>query len=97
MTKKSVGVTFLLPKVGLKGNDIETGRREPSLLPVLITELHLLVESKSKQTLYSNYIQTFYSITEWFNMQAFIYKKISKKKFYVVTYIWPTLFSSIAF
>ena len=38
----------------------------------------LLVERKSKQTLCSNYIQTFYSITEWFNtnsirMQAFIY------------------------
>ena len=79
------------------GNDISSGRREPSLLTVMITDLHLLVESKSKQTLYSYYIKTFYSITEWFNMQVFIYKKISKKKLNVVTYIWPTLFSSIAF
>ena len=35
---------------------------------------------------------------KWFNMQVFKYKKkFQKNKFYVLTYIWPTLFSSIAF
>ena len=29
-------------------------------------------------------------------MQVFIYKKIIKKKFNVVTYIWPTLFNDLS-
>ena len=39
----------------------------------------------------------FFTIIEWFNMQVFIYEKNCKNKFYVVTYRWPTLFSSIPF
>jgi hypothetical protein len=30
-------------------------------------------------------------------MQVFMYIKNSEKKFYILTYIWPTLFSFIAF
>ena len=35
-----------------KGNDIKTSRREPSLLPVPITELPILVEQKSNQMIF---------------------------------------------
>ena len=34
---------------------------------------------------------------KWFIMQVFIYKKNSEKKIYILTYIWPTSFSFIAF
>jgi hypothetical protein len=67
------------------GNEIGSGRREPSLLPVPITELPTLRWLRANQN------------KRFLCRLLYMYKKKFKKKFYVVTYIWPILFSSIAF
>ena len=96
MRIKFVSILVLFTKVGkLKGNDIETGRsrveESPHFYPFrLYTELPRLVERKSKQTLFILELNG--------SICMFLYiKKNLKKKFYILTYIWPTLFSFIAF